>query len=90
MAGVIDLAAWRKGHREGGVDEARLEGAVERLDRLIAAQRWSQPPPWLVTELLAIQGCISMGLTGEAAFRAERLIARTERMLERFRGSQAR
>jgi hypothetical protein len=89
MAGVIDLAAWRAGHGEGTVDEARLEGAVDRLDRLIAEQRWSQPPPWLVTELLAIQGCISMGLTGEAASRAERLIARTERMLERFRRAGA-
>jgi hypothetical protein len=90
MAGVIDLAAWRDGHREGSADEARLEEAVERLDRLVAEQSWSQPPPWLVTELLAIQGCISMGLTGEGASRAERLFARTERMLERFRRAGAR
>jgi hypothetical protein len=90
MAGVIDLAAWRRGHREGSVEEARLEEAVDRLDRLIAEQRWSQPPPWLVTELLAIQGCLSMGLAGEAAARAERLIGRTERMVDRFRKAGTR
>jgi len=90
MAGVIDLAAWREGHYEGSADEARLEEAVDRLDRLIAEERWGQPPPWLVTELLAVQGCISMGLAGEAASRIERLIARTERMLERFRRTGAR
>jgi hypothetical protein len=83
VASVINLEEWRR-RREGppgDAHEGRLSAAVERLDRLLADHGWDRTPApaWLLTDLLAIQGCIAMGLTGEAAERVERLIERSER-----------
>ncbi len=83
MAAIIELAAWRRG-RDFGSDP-RLEGAVARLDTALAEQPWRRPPPWLVTELLAIQGAVSMGLMDEAAARSERLADRLEEIKTRVR-----
>jgi hypothetical protein len=81
MAEVVRIDEWRRRHDAEGPHEARLSEAVERLDRLLADRGWDrQPAPaWLLTDLLAIQGCIAMGLTTEAAQRVERLIDRSER-----------
>lgn len=76
MAGIIDLGAWR---REHGPGQARLDGAIGRLEAVLADGRWDPPPPWLVTELLAIQGCLSVGLLEDAAWRADRLTIRAQR-----------
>jgi hypothetical protein len=80
-AQVIDLAGWR--HQHGGENDEehrRLADAVDRLDRALADRGWDRPPPWLVTELLAVQGCLSLGLAGDAAWRIEKLAQRTERL----------
>ena len=79
MAEVVRLDEWRR-QREGPQD-ARLSQAVERLDRLLAERGWDRKPApaWLLTDLLAIQGCIAMGLTTEAAQGVERHIDRSER-----------
>jgi hypothetical protein len=82
MAGVIDLAAWRR-DRGGGPGEERLGRAVDRLEGVLADREWDQPPPWLVTELLAIQGCLSVGMVEEAAWRADRLARRADRVVHR-------
>jgi hypothetical protein len=76
---VIDLDAWRLDR--GGIDpqEDRLRRAVDRLDQVLTERGEDRRPPWLVTELLAVQGCLSMGLTEEAAWRVERLVMRVER-----------
>jgi hypothetical protein len=76
---VIDLEAWR--HDRGGVDpqEDRLRRAVDRLEQVLTERGEDHRPPWLVTELLAVQGCLSMDLTEEAAWRVERLVMRVER-----------
>jgi hypothetical protein len=81
MTGVIDLAAWRRAH--GGPGEERLDRAVTRLEAVLEDGDWNRPPPWLVTELLAIQGCLSVGLAQDAAWRAERLALRAERIVRR-------
>jgi hypothetical protein len=83
MDEVIDLGAWRRERVGAGLEEDRLDQAVERLDRALAERGDHRPPPWLVTELLAVQGCLSMGLTEEAAWRIERLLQRAERIAER-------
>ena len=82
MAGVIDLQRWR---REHGVhdDDCELDDAVSRLDRALSERSWERPPPWVVTELLAIQGCLSLGMTEDAVWRVERLTQRTERLRAR-------
>jgi hypothetical protein len=85
MASVIELATWRRGHALGSEEDPRLEGAVARLDHALSEQPWRRPPPWLVTELLAIQGAVSMGLVDEAATRSERLAERLERIASRVR-----
>lgn len=80
-AQVIDLAGWR--HQHGGEDDEehrRLADAVDRLDRALADRGWDEPPTWLVTELLAVQGCLSLGFAGDAAWRIEKLAQRTERL----------
>ena len=84
MAPVVELERWRRERREARApleaEEARLERAVERLDGLLEELGWSRrAPSWVVTELLAIQGAVSMGLVEEAAVRAETLAARSER-----------
>jgi hypothetical protein len=81
MAEVVRIDEWRRQRRGDGPQEARLSRAVERLDRLLAERGWDRrpAPAWLLTDLLAIQGCIAMGLTSEAAQRVERLIERSER-----------
>jgi hypothetical protein len=76
---VIDLAGWRRDR--GGVDpqEDRLRRGVDRLEQVLTERGEDHRPPWLVTELLAVQGCLSIGLTEEAAWRVERLVMRVER-----------
>jgi hypothetical protein len=81
MAGVIDLASWRREHVGPGED--RLDRAIDRLQGVLAEGRWDPPPPWLVTELLAIQGCLSVGMAEDAAWRAERLALRADRIVAR-------
>jgi hypothetical protein len=84
MAEVVRMEEWRR-QRGNQPGEDRLSVAVERLDRLLAERGWDrQPAPsWLLTDLLAIQGCIAMGLTQEAAQRLERLIERSERRVRK-------
>lgn len=79
MDRVIDLQTWRRDHHGSGLHEDRLERAVERLDQMLAERGDEASPPWMVTELLAVQGCLSMGLTEDAAWRIERLLQRAER-----------
>ncbi|MGH2724354.1 MAG: hypothetical protein ACRDI0_08830 [Actinomycetota bacterium] len=85
MAPVVELERWRReraagAHAATAAQGERLERAVERLDRLLAELGWHRrAPSWVVTELLAIQGAVSMGLTEEAAIRAETLAARSAR-----------
>jgi hypothetical protein len=75
---VIDLEAWRREHGWGGPD-GRLQRAIDRLDAAVASRGWSDDaPPWLVTELLAVQGCLSIGMATEAARRVERLAQRVD------------
>ncbi len=78
MGTVIDLAAWRNEHEP---EMLRLERAVSRLDRALAGVDRARAPAWLVTGVLAIQGCISMDLLAEAASRTERLVERWSRHL---------
>ena len=76
---VIDLAAWRRDRGSVDPQEDRLQRAVDRLDEVLTERGEDHRPPWLVTELLAVQGCLSIGLTDEAAWRVERLVMRVER-----------
>lgn len=76
---VIDLATWRRDRGRVDPQEDRLQRAVDRLDEVLAERGQDRRPPWLVTELLAVQGCLSIGLTEEAAWRVERLVMRVER-----------
>jgi hypothetical protein len=89
MVGVIDLAEWRRAHADRPGEE-RLDGAITRLEASLAGGGWDPPPPWLLTELLAIQGCLSVGLLEDAAWRAERLAIRTDRVVRRPRRAPAR
>lgn len=73
MAAVVDLRGWRE---ENEPLELRLERAVMRLDALIEGRERSGLPPWVVTEVLAIQGCISLEMLEEAADRSERVVRR--------------
>lgn len=73
MAAVVDLRGWRE---ENEPLELRLERAVMRLDALIEGRERSELPPWVVTEVLAIQGCISLEMLEEAADRSERVVRR--------------
>lgn len=83
MADVVDLERWRLRREPGGRDagpRARLTSAVERLETVLARLGWNREAPgWVVTELLAIQGAMSLGMVDEAAGRAESLAARSER-----------
>lgn len=84
MADVVDLGRWRLGRRGAGGrgtgQRTRLTAAVERLDAALAHLGWNREAPgWVVTELLAIQGAMSLGMVDEAADRADSLAARSER-----------
>ena len=83
MAGVIDLQRWRREHGVHEDDDCALDDAVSRLDGALSERAWERPPPWVVTELLSIQGCLSLGMTEEAVWRVERLTQRTERLRAR-------
>jgi hypothetical protein len=95
MATVIDMATWRARRGGAGVDGVRtkpdplrrLELAVYRLDPAVthAAARDGGLDHGLETELLAITGAISMGLTQDAVERAERLADRLEHPTARRR-----
>lgn len=78
---VVDLAAWRREHVAAAESDehVRLHEAVEHLDTALEERKWLSSPPWLVTELLAIQGCLSMDLVAQAAWRIERLAQKVER-----------
>lgn len=76
MGAVVQLAEWRA-RAEPGL--ARLERAVARLDEALEGQARAEAPAWLVTEVLAIQGCLSMEMAGQAAERTERLLKRWRR-----------
>ena len=80
-AQVIDLVGWRREHGDAD-DEAhrRLADAVDRLESALEDRGWDRPPPWVVTELLAVQGCLALGLAEDAAWRIEKLAQRTERL----------
>jgi len=74
---VIRLDDWREA-REGPLSSPpfrRLEQLVRRLDPAISqvAAPDGTVDPRIETELLAITGAVSMGLTDEAVERAERL-----------------
>jgi hypothetical protein len=77
MAPVVDLERWRR-ERRGSGPACRLDAAVSRLERVLADRGWERRAPgWVMTELLAIQGAVSLGMTEEAAARAESLADRS-------------
>jgi hypothetical protein len=78
VQGVIDLGEWRRRH--GGREDGRLPSALDRLDGVLGERSWEQAPAWVVTELLAVQGCLSLGMDDEAAWRIEKLVQRAERI----------
>jgi hypothetical protein len=78
MGSVVHLDEWR-GRPEG--DDARLERAVERLERLLGQRVRRSAPEWLRTGVLAIQGCMALGMIGDAADRTEQLVEQVERRL---------
>lgn len=78
MGNLIQLEDWRE-RREP--QEARLERAVARLERLLGERRSRNAPEWLRTEVLAIQGCLALGFVGDAAERTEQLVGMVERRL---------
>jgi hypothetical protein len=90
MSGVIDLTAWRRDRR--GEDGDRLTSAVARIDDMVDQLGWSdrRAPEWLLTEVLAIQGCIALEMDGQAASRADRLARRLYQLVERARRRRAR
>lgn len=78
MGNLVQLDDWRG---RGEPEEARLERAVERLERLLGKRQGRNAPEWLSTEVLAIQGCLALGFVGDAAERTERLVELVERRL---------
>jgi hypothetical protein len=78
MGTLVQLDDWRE-RREP--EEARLEHAVERLERLLGKRPGRDAPEWLRTEVLAIQGCLALGFVGDAAARTEQLVELVERRL---------
>lgn len=78
MGNLVQLDDWRD---RGEPEEARLERAVERLERLLGKGERRNAPEWLRTEVLAIQGCLALGFVGDAAERTERLIELVEQRL---------
>lgn len=73
MGRVVRLEEWLRARTPG---EERLEDAVTRLDDAVRERYRDRAPSWLATEVLAVQGCISLGLLEDAAARTERLLAR--------------
>jgi hypothetical protein len=63
------------GQTQDAASLRRLEGAVDRIDRVTSrvALRGGRLSPDVETELLALLGQISLGLVPEAVTRAERL-----------------
>lgn len=84
VGGIIDLGGWRREHE---AVELRLERAVLALDEVMDGKERRDVPAWVVTEVFAIQGCISMDLLEEAAERAEKLVHRWKRLAAR-RGAE--
>jgi hypothetical protein len=78
MGNLVQLDDWREPREP---EEARLERAVERLERILGKRERRDAPEWLRTEVLAIQGCLALGFVGDAAERTERLIELVERRL---------
>jgi hypothetical protein len=78
MGNLVHLEDWRN-RREP--EEARLELAVGRLERLLDGRERGDAPEWLRTEVLAIQGCLALGFVGDAAERTERLVELVERRM---------
>ncbi|HZD17094.1 MAG TPA: hypothetical protein VE669_03025 [Actinomycetota bacterium] len=75
MGLVIDLAAWRAERARDPI--GRLERAIGRLDTLLASGS-GRIGPRVESELLAITGAVTAGMSREAAERAERLAERLE------------
>ncbi len=79
MGAVIDMATRRRERGRADGPAERLEGAVRRLEAIVAAlARTGTADPETETELLAITGAVRIGLADEAADRAERLLRRLE------------
>jgi len=78
MGTLIQLDDWREPEEP---EDARLERAVGRLERLLGRRPGHDAPDWLRTEVLAIQGCLALGFVGDAAERTERLVELVERRL---------
>jgi hypothetical protein len=78
MGRLVQLDDWREREEP---DEARLERAVGRLERLLGERPGRNAPEWLRTEVLAIQGCLALGFVDDAAERTERLVEQVEERL---------
>jgi hypothetical protein len=78
MGTLVQLDDWRESEEP---EEARLERAVGRLERLLGSRPGRDAPDWLRTEVLAIQGCLALGFVGDAAERTERLVDQVEQRL---------
>ena len=78
MGKLIQLEDWRDRPEP---EEARLERAVGRLERLLGEREGRTAPDWLRTEVLAIQGCLALGFVGDAAERTEQLVDLVKRRL---------
>jgi hypothetical protein len=88
VAGIVDLGAWRRRRAAAGLPTDRVEAAVQRLVEAMEARGWRTAPPWLLTEIRAIQGCIALEEVDEAVDRAERLAARLEEPSPRRRAGR--
>lgn len=75
MGAVIDLGAWLEQRERDPV--VRLERAIRRLDRLLDGGS-GRIGSRVESELLAITGAVTAGLSEDAAARAERLADRLE------------
>jgi hypothetical protein len=93
MGRVIQIDEWLR--RRGRTDAAALTDALARLERTVrrldpAIRRVAGDDgsidPRIETELLAITGAVSRGLTDEALMRADRLADLLEHPASRRRG----
>jgi outer membrane protein TolC len=78
VGSLVQLDDWREREEP---EEARLQRAVGRLERLLGRRPGRDAPEWLRTEVLAIQGCLALGFVGDAAERTERLVEQVEQRL---------